>query len=161
MKNIEVFFNKIAHKETVEEKFELIFNSSPRNSPPFRNTVYTIWEFLKKHTEENFSEIPFLIIIREAIRNASEHGNLCDTEKKIQLSIWAGQNGFIASVKDEGDFFKNTEIKSCIESKIPLKQEWRKRSNQNYHMGITTIYGSDALFVDTEKNMLYILWLKK
>ena len=43
----------------------------------------------------------FITILREAVKNASDHGNMEAEGKKINVSIWNGDKGLVGSVRDE------------------------------------------------------------
>jgi anti-sigma regulatory factor (Ser/Thr protein kinase) len=161
MESVQDFLEKIGWKHDQNSKIAFTFNSADklRDTPFFRKTIMrTVQKFVSRGSK--FDNV-LLLIIREAIRNASDHGNDCNPEKKIEVGLWAGRKGFVASVKDEGSFYKNPEVKSRVEKKKSFEQEWKPRHDANFHLGMEIIYNADDLWVDIENGILYILWMNK
>lgn len=125
------------------------------------NFLFQWFEVLKDDSVSNSNMATFMTILWEAIKNASDHGNNCSQDKLIHVVIWAGKKGLMASVKDQGDFFKNSQTKFLLENKLPLERKWQQKTPLNSNMGMETIKYADKIFIDSENGIIYLVWIFK
>jgi len=90
----------------------------------------------------------------EALANASEHGNLSNTSKKIIIRCWFCEKGIIFSFCDEGNFFKQLKNKKAVESRTTLPSTREDPSGA----GMDLIYLADKVFVSMRENTLYLAY---
>lgn len=91
--------------------------------------------------------------IQEALWNAARHGNKENPKKEIKATLWFTKEELLVMIQDEGSFFSSEETKEKIESRSHLKPTHEK----SYGVGMSFIYKSDKIKVDTRKGVLYIL----
>lgn len=91
----------------------------------------------------------------EALLNASGHGNGGARDKKIELCCWFGTQGVLLAIRDEGKFFTNAQTKELVESRVPFPSTRLTVGGD----GMSVIYEADSVYVSTEENALYLLFL--
>jgi len=89
--------------------------------------LYKIEEFVESISDvfniNNNYYSTILISLDEAVRNAIEHGNKFDENKKVEISFVSTKGELIFSVKDEGKGFNLTDIPDPTNPKVDDNQE--------------------------------------
>jgi hypothetical protein len=92
-------------------------------------------------------------LIWEALLNSAEHGNAWDQDKKIHIVVLLGDKGIIIGCRDEGEFFKQVEVKEKFETKERIKEQ----QHSGRGMGTRCMYlRAEEIEVDIETGTLFL-----
>lgn len=123
-----------------------------------RKTLFNDF-FEKDPAYQQFSH-NFLLVSIELFRNASEHGNNCDSTKNVQMAYWFSNQGAIVGCRDEGAFFKKEETFKKFSNHEHFPSTSRRKSSCN--AGISIFYSdADDIKIDLEQNAIFCLFLLK
>jgi len=89
----------------------------------------------------------------DGLRNAKYHGSKPGDSYKHH--VFVGRSGVCQGFQDEGDFFKNAEIKDIFENKIPIVEFNTKHNGYNIGVNSVIYSRSDIIKVDTIEGILY------
>lgn len=93
------------------------------------------------------------MVLRELLMNAAEHGNRWEEDKKIQVSVWICEEGIAIGCRDEGDFFKQKEVKKKIEK----RQRVHAVEKEGRGCGTRFMYEyMNEIFVDIETGTIFL-----
>jgi len=98
-------------------------------------------------------------VVNEALQNASYHGGK-GVDSKIVFGLFLGKQGVCYGFHDEGDYFRQPQIKEQYEGKH-LITEFDDSKGKGFHIGVNEhIFPfSDSIFVDTQEGVLYCVQL--
>lgn len=97
--------------------------------PSDRKSINLIESYILK-IKENFQisddkYYNILIVVTEAVNNAIVHGNKCDAEKKVKLSIHCNEQQAVFEIEDEGTGFDPDSIADPRQPENLLKESGR------------------------------------
>ena len=144
----------IAHKKTAAEMILPTFDDGGH----YAYVLNMIFAAMEEFFGAGFSGIvgarrhKIGMILIEALKNAAEHGNKENPEKKIFVGFWLGKNGVLFGFRDEGEFFKEQSTKKLVESRTVLESTKEDPSG----FGMEYIYEADRIYVSTKENTLYL-----
>lgn len=93
------------------------------------------------------------LVIWELLLNAAEHGNQWDQHKKICVMVWRGDEGIVIGCRDEGEFFKQGEIKEKFET----RQRIHEKDKICRGKGTRFVYANaDVIEVDVQTGTIFL-----
>lgn len=89
--------------------------------------LYKIEEFVETISDvfniNNNYYSTILISLDEAVRNAIEHGNHFESDKRVTISFTTKKGDLVFSVKDEGDGFQISDVPDPTDHYFDMSQE--------------------------------------
>ncbi len=111
----------------------------------------------KENKSQGFTQRS-LVSISELIKNTIEHGNKGKIGALAHLGYWFTEQGIVAGIRDEGDFYSNPEIAKKFKEKFFFESTKDIPSGH----GIQCLYRyADFLKVVPEQNAIFVGFLFK
>lgn len=108
--------------------------------------------FEKENRSQGFTQRS-LVSLSEMIKNTFEHGNKNRVEAISHFGYWFTENGLVAGIRDEGNFYSQLETKEKIEKKVRIPTSKDGPGGSGISRCLYTY--SDNLRVRLEQNALF------